>query len=133
MWLFTIVPTNLSIDHLLMTWGKLERNSSLVGAYECLGRLTDIPCANNMLQVGFWRIPTKRRFSDGMVIISSNGKYTHWIPGRNFYRKIIISQIKSAMWLLYLDDNVILWPQRKDIQTMLDHVNSTRPSIQFTI
>lgn len=43
------------------------------------------------------------------------------------------SQIKSAMWLLYLDDNVILWPQRKDIQTMLDHVNSTRPSIQFTI
>ena len=37
------------------------------------------------------------------------------------------------MWLRYVDDTFILWPHQEDILTLLDHVNSIRPSIQFPL
>ena len=37
------------------------------------------------------------------------------------------------MWLRYVDDTFILWPHQEDVQILLDHVNSIRPSIQFTM
>ena len=37
------------------------------------------------------------------------------------------------MWLRYVDDTFVLWPQLEDDQELLDHVNSIRPSIQFTM
>ena len=37
------------------------------------------------------------------------------------------------MWLRYVDDTFILCPHQEDIQTLLDHMNSIRPSIQFTM
>ena len=40
---------------------------------------------------------------------------------------------KPSMWLRYVDDTFILWPHQEDIQILLDHVNSIRPSIQFTM
>ena len=42
-----------------------------------------------------------------------------------------ISQ-KPSMWLRYIDDSFILWPHQEDVQALLDHDNSIRPSIQFT-
>ena len=41
--------------------------------------------------------------------------------------------LKPSMWLRYVDDTFILWPHQEDVQTLLDHVNSIRPSIQFTM
>ena len=40
--------------------------------------------------------------------------------------------LKPAMWLRYVDNTFILWPHQENVQTLLDHVNSIRPSIQFT-
>ena len=41
--------------------------------------------------------------------------------------------LKSSMWLRYVDETFILWPHQEDVQILLDHVNSIRPSIQFTM
>ena len=41
--------------------------------------------------------------------------------------------LKPAIWLRYVDDAFILWPHQEDVQILLDHVNSIRPSIQFTM
>ena len=43
------------------------------------------------------------------------------------------TSLKPSMWLRYVDDTFILWPHHEDVQTLLDHVNSIRPSIQFTM
>ena len=44
-----------------------------------------------------------------------------------------MASLKSSMWLRYVDGTFILWPRQEDVQTLLDHVNSIRPSIQFTL
>ena len=43
------------------------------------------------------------------------------------------TSLKPSMWLRYVDDTFILWPHQEDVQTLLDHVNSIQPSIQFTM
>ena len=43
------------------------------------------------------------------------------------------TSLKPSMRLRYVDDKFILWPHQEDVQTLLDHVNSIRPSIQFTM
>ena len=43
------------------------------------------------------------------------------------------TSLKPSMQLRYIDDTFILWPQQEDVQILLDHVNSIRPSIQFTM
>ena len=42
------------------------------------------------------------------------------------------TSLKPSMWLRYVDDTFILWPHQ-DVQTLLNHVNSIRPSKQFTV
>ena len=43
------------------------------------------------------------------------------------------TSLKLSMWLRYVDDTFVLWPHQEDVQTLLDHGNSIRPSIQFTM
>ena len=43
------------------------------------------------------------------------------------------TSLKPSMWLRYVDDTFILWPHQEDVQILLDHVNSIRISIQFTM
>ena len=43
------------------------------------------------------------------------------------------TSLKPYMWLRYVDDTFILWPHQEDVQILRDHVNSIRPSIQFTM
>ena len=43
------------------------------------------------------------------------------------------TSLKPSMWLRYVDDAFILWPHQKDVQALLDHVNSIRTSIQFAM
>ena len=43
------------------------------------------------------------------------------------------TSLKPSMWLRYVDDTFILWPHQEDVYILLDHVNSIRPSIQFTM
>ena len=43
------------------------------------------------------------------------------------------TSLKPSLWLRYVDDTFILWPHQEDVQILLDHVNSIRPSIQFTM
>lgn len=41
--------------------------------------------------------------------------------------------LKPTMWLRYVDDTFVLWPHQEDVQVLLEHVNTIRPSIQFTM
>ncbi len=42
--------------------------------------------------------------------------------------------LKPSIWYRYVDDTFIVWPHGKNtISNFLQHVNSVRPSIQFTI
>ena len=43
------------------------------------------------------------------------------------------TSLKPSIWLRYINDTFILWPHQEDVQILLDHVNSIRPSIQFTM
>ena len=43
------------------------------------------------------------------------------------------TSLKPSMWLRHVDDMFILWPHQEDVQILLDHVDSIRPSIQFTM
>ena len=43
------------------------------------------------------------------------------------------TSLKPSMWLRYVDGTFILWSHQEDVQTLLDHVNSIQPSIQFTM
>ena len=43
------------------------------------------------------------------------------------------TSLKPCMWLRYVNDTFILWPHQEDVQILLDHGNSIRPSIQFTM
>ena len=42
------------------------------------------------------------------------------------------TSLKSSMWFRYVDDTFILWPHQEDVQILLHHLNSIRPSIHFT-
>ena len=48
-------------------------------------------------------------------------------------RELESISLKPTIWLRYVDDSFILWPHQEDVQILLDHVNSIRPSIQFTM
>ena len=43
------------------------------------------------------------------------------------------TSLKPSMWLRYGNDTFIIWPHQEDIQILLDHTNSIRLSIQFTM
>ena len=43
------------------------------------------------------------------------------------------TSLMPSMSLRYVDDTFILWPHQEDVQILLDHVNSIRPSLQFTM
>ena len=43
------------------------------------------------------------------------------------------ASLRPTMWLRYVDDTFIHWPHQEDVQVLLDHVNTIRPSIQFTM
>ena len=43
------------------------------------------------------------------------------------------TSLKPSMWLRYIDDTFLLWPHQEDVQILFDHMNSIRPSIQFTM
>ena len=43
------------------------------------------------------------------------------------------TSLKPSMWLRYVNDTFILWPHQEDVQILLGHVNSIRPSMEFTM
>ena len=43
------------------------------------------------------------------------------------------TSLNPSMWLTYVDDTFVLWSHQEDVQKLLDHVDSIRPSIQFTM
>jgi hypothetical protein len=44
------------------------------------------------------------------------------------------AQYKPSLWFRYVDDTFVVWPHGSEqIQNFLNHLNSLRPSIQFTV
>jgi hypothetical protein len=44
------------------------------------------------------------------------------------------AQLKPLLWVWYVDDTFVIWPHAPErLQQFLDHLNSLRPSIQFTM
>ena len=52
-----------------------------------------------------------------------------------YFEKLALgtAPLKPSMWLRYVDDTFVLWPHPEDPQSLLDHVNSIRTPIQFTM
>ena len=52
-----------------------------------------------------------------------------------FFEELALNSapLKPPLWLRYVDDIFILWPHQDDINILFHHVNSVRPSIQFTM
>ena len=52
-----------------------------------------------------------------------------------YFKQIALrsTSLKPSTWLRYIDDTFIIWLHQEDVQTLLDHVNSIQPSIQFTM
>ena len=52
-----------------------------------------------------------------------------------YFKEMVLgsTSLKPSMWLRYVDDTFILWSHQENVQILLDHVNSIRPSIQFTM
>jgi hypothetical protein len=40
---------------------------------------------------------------------------------------------RPSLWLWYVDDTFVIWPHGPDKLQFFDHINSIRPSIQFTM
>ena len=59
----------------------------------------------------------------------------HWtVPKLQYFQETTLgsTSLKPSLRLRYVDDTFTLWPQQEDVQTLLDQVNSIRPSIQFS-
>ena len=41
--------------------------------------------------------------------------------------------LKPSLWLRYVDDTFVLWQHQEDATSLLDHLNSIEPDIQFTM
>ena len=80
---------------------------------------------------GFWHIPTSGGLCDGISIVPSVGQYIYM----EYFEEMALGSapLKPSMWLRCLADTFILWPHQEDVQILMNHVNSTRPSIQFTM
>ena len=44
-----------------------------------------------------------------------------------------MAPLKPSVWLRYVDDTFVLWEHQEDVAAFLEHINSLRPSIQFTM
>ena len=41
--------------------------------------------------------------------------------------------LKPSLWLRYVDDTFVLWQHQEDATSLLTHLNSIEPAIQFTM
>jgi hypothetical protein len=47
---------------------------------------------------------------------------------------LTLAQHKPSLWLCYVDDTFVVWPHGPEqLQNFLSHLNSLRPTIQFTM
>ena len=128
--LFTKVPTE---ETLAVVRDKLA-------ADPLLEERTCIPIDNLMEMLTFCRVTTyfgmgsDIYWQEGLAMSSPLSPVLANIYMEYFEEMALGStSLKPTMWLRYVDDTFILWPHQEDVQILFDHVNSFRPSIQFTM
>ena len=129
--LFTKIPTDVT---LAVVRDKLA-------AHPLLEERTCIPIDNLMAMLTFCMETTYfgmgsdiYRQEEGLAMGSSLSPLLANIYIKYFEEMALGStSLKPSMWLRCVDDTFILWPHQEDVQILLDHVNSIRPSIQFTM
>jgi hypothetical protein len=72
---------------------------------------------------------------DGMVMGSSLSLVFSNIFMEHFEKLALETAVfKPAIWLRYVDDTFVVWPHGPSrLQEFLRHLNSVRPTIQFTM
>jgi hypothetical protein len=72
---------------------------------------------------------------DGMAMGSSLSPVVSNIFMEHFEKLAIdTTDLKPAIWLRYVDDKLVVWPHGSTrLQEFLHHLNSLRPTIQFTM
>ena len=126
--LFTKVPTD---ETLTVVWDKLA-------ADPLLEERTCIPIDNLMemltfcVETTYFRMGSNiYRQEEGLAMGSPLSPVLANIYMEYFKEMALGStSLKPSMWLRYA---FILWLHQGDVQILLDHMNSIRPSIQFTI
>ena len=129
--LFTKVPTD---ETLAVLWDKLVADPLLEGR-------TCIP-KDNLMEILTFCVETTY-FGMGSDIYRQEERLAKGSPllpvlaniYMEYFEEIALgsTSLKPSMWLRYVEDTFILWPHQEDVQTLLDHVNSIRPSIQFSV
>jgi hypothetical protein len=72
---------------------------------------------------------------DGMAMGSSLSHIISNIFMEHFEKLVLDSaQYKPSLWLWYVDDTSVIWPHGSEqLQNLFNHLNSLRPSFQFTM
>ena len=126
---FTKVPTD---ETLAVVWDKLA-------ADPLLEERTSIPIDNLMemltfcVETTYFAMGSDIYQQEGLAMGSPLSPVLANIYMEYIEEMALGSTLKLSMWLRYVDDTFILWPHQEDVQTLLAHVNSIRPSIQFTM
>lgn len=50
-----------------------------------------------------------------------------------YFEEMDLGMVKPTVWLRYVHDAFIVWPHQETLNILLDHINSIRLLIQFTV
>jgi predicted GIY-YIG superfamily endonuclease len=130
--LFTNVPVD---EALQVIRSRLEDDNTLaersVLEVEAVMELLEVCLRTTYFQVddGFYQQ------KEGMAMGNSLSPIVSNIYMEHFEQLALNSaQDKPSLWLRYVDDTFVIWPHGTErIQNFLTHLNSLRPTIQFTM
>jgi hypothetical protein len=128
--------TNVPVDEALQLIGnKLHNDDTLeersVLQVEAIMELPEVCLRTTYFQVDDKFFQQK----DGVAMESSLSPIVSNIFMEHFEKLALDSaQHKSSLWLRYVHDKFVVWPHVPErLQEFLSHLNSLRPSIQFTM
>ena len=129
--LFTKVPTAIALTEVRK---RLEND-------ETLADRTAIPVDNIMELLTLCITTTAFQLNDsyyqqidGMAMGSPLSPVMANIYMEHFETEALKSApLEPSLWLRYVDDTFVLWQHQEDVTSLLTHLNSIEPAIQFTM
>jgi hypothetical protein len=128
--------TNVPIDEALQVISKELRNYGTLAEPSVLQAEAIMELLEVCLKTTYFQVDDKFfQQKDGIAMGSSLSPVICNICMEHFEKLALDSaQYKPLLWLLYVDDIFVVWLHGLDwLHNFLNHLNSLRPSIQFTM